>query len=303
MKKRSTVLLVLIVVFAVVLLAYVLISQIPASTNYIPPKETQFLIADDDPRTVVELEYNLNGHPLPFEFNEIAYKWYYKIDREFPLDQTILQYMASAISKIMVERLVEKSRDNFAEYGLDKPFLTITVTFKPEKAEAYTKTYNIGNLNAYNNQYYFNVGGTDTVYMIMSGLIPYFEYEILDLAVRDTIPNFNLEAFTIKSCELNGVEIEDTVSFGRSLSSVTLNAPIDYGRMSYYQPNLEYRFNVKYTEKLNVTNTDGSMASSVNIDREFSFDINVIDTQIMIYPSALIYQIDPAKIAALLEIQ
>ncbi|MCL2517148.1 MAG: DUF4340 domain-containing protein [Oscillospiraceae bacterium] len=299
MKKRSVVLIGLITVLAVVMLAYVLISNMPNPNVNRPqqPLNTQVLIADDDPRTVVALSYTLNGIPLAFEFNEIAYKWYLKGDRGFPVEQTILQYMSSAISKIMVERTVEESRDNFTEFGLDKPFLTITVTFKPEKEEAYTKTYHIGNLNTYNDQYYFNVAGTDTVYMIMSGLIPYFDYEFLDLAVRDTIPNFNLDAFTVKSCEINGVEIEDTVSFGKNISAVTLNNLIHYDRASEF----DIKIDVKYVEKSNVTNTDGSMASSINVDHEFSFSINPTENYILINGSGLIYQVDSAKIEALLE--
>ena len=269
MKKRSTVLIILLAVFVGVTVLYFIITQ--NTGNDTPPSMTietaPIMIAEDDPATIVELEYSYGGEELEFEFSSIAYKWYYKADNKFPLEQTYLQTMAAVISNMAVNRVVEETRDNFAQYGLDTPYMTVSATFQPEKQSPYTRVYHVGDLNTFNNTYYFNVDGTDTVYSIASAFTPYFEYRLIDLAVVDAVPLLTAATMEMRSCDVDGNVINDSdmlANIAKAFSGLALGKPVAY------EP-VETSVNVvvDYIENISVSNEDGSISSTVPAERKF----------------------------------
>lgn len=296
MKKRFTVLIILIAVLALSLIVYFVTSQ-TANRNTTPPMTidtSPIMIAEDDPSTIVGLAYEYNGQTLEFEFSDIAYKWYYVTERNFPLEQTYLQTMASVISSMAVNRVVEETRDNFAQYGLNEPYLTISATFKPEKEDAYRREYHVGNFNEFNDTYYFNVEGTDIVYTIAGAFTPYFEYELLDLAIGDVMPLFNTAGFEIDSCEVDGEVITDAEmlkGIANAFAKLILDRPIAFESIETFT-----NIVIEYTESVSVTNEDGSITTSVPVPRTFTCQFGKINengkTYFTVNDSGLVYLIN-----------
>lgn len=270
MKKRSAVLIILVAILAVIILAYFIVSQ-NVSDNTSPSitiETSPIMIAEDDAGTIISLEYTYDGETLAFEYSYVAYKWYYTDDHSFPLEQTYVQTMASVVSSMAANRVVEETKDNFVQYGLDDPYMTVSATFQPDGEELYTRVYYVGDLNSFNNTYYFNVEGTDIVYSIASTFTPYFEYSLVDLAVYDTIPTFNVSTYNIKSVDVNGDVITDEEilnNISSAFAEIKLGDPVSYST-------IETSVNVviEYTENITVTNEEGSVSSSVPIDHTFT---------------------------------
>ena len=269
MKKRSTVLIILLAVLTAIAVLYFIITQ--NAGNDTPPSMTietaPIMIAEDDPATIIELKYSYAGEELAFEFSNIAYKWYYKADNKFPLEQTYLQTMASVISNMAVNRVVEETRVNFAQYGLNDPYMTVSATFQPEKESPYTRIYHVGDLNTFNNTYYFNAEGTDTVYSIASAFTPYFEYRLIDLAIVDIIPLFTAANIEVKSCDVDGNVITDADMFAnivKAFSGLTLGQPV-----AYESAETSVNVVINYIENVTVSNEDGSISSTVPAERTF----------------------------------
>lgn len=305
MKKRSTVLIILMIILAVIIAAYFMILR-TNETNAPPPmtiETSPIMIAEDDPATIRELEYSYNGETLAFEFSEIAYKWYYKSDNKFPLEQTYLQTMASVISSMAVNRVVEETRDNFTQYGLDEPFLTVSATFIPEKEAGYKRVYHVGGFNSFNNSYYFNIEGTDIVYAIASTFTPYFSYNLVDLAVNDVIPLFSTVSINMKSCDANGNIINNEAKLNEiaaSFSKLTLGKPVAYDNIE-----TSVEVTIEYTETVSVSNEDGSISTNLPVDHTFicRFGDSADDgmTYFTVNESGLIYLINTDTANAILD--
>lgn len=313
MKKRSAMLLILIAVLAAVIILYAIISNISKENNtpVITIDTSPIILAEDNPADIISLSYTYGGETYEFEFSTVAYKWYYKPDNNFPLDQTYLQYMASAISSMAANRLLEETRDNFAQYGLDKPYMTLKAVFKPEKKDEYTRIYNIGDLNTFNDNYYFNVGGTDTVYTIVSGLTAFFEYKLLDLAIVDKIPSFTSNVYSIKEIIINDISVTDAETLktlAGKCAVLQLGKPVAYIGVS--PTSNEYGFNegssaiiINYTEEVKVQNEEDTISSSVhkNVTLRLTFgkENNGI-TYCMANGNGLVYEVDAKSVLNIL---
>jgi hypothetical protein len=315
--KRILTAAVLIAVAAVLFIILIIVNnaaeQNRNSSTTTAPDTSPIMLAEDDPATITAVSYEYNGANLKFEFSSVAYKWYYKPDNNFPLEQIALQSMASVISSIAADRLVEDTRDNFASYGLDTPFMKITAQFKPEKEDAYTRTYNIGDLNTFNNTYYFNIEGTDQVYTIVSGLVDYFAFDLLSLSVTDTIPVFtDGQVYTMKGIIFDGTEIIDDniitddvvmANIVKNLTFISLSDKITYinpdddeNLAIYGLGSAAKTVTVNYDEAQNITNEDGSMSSSVLIDKTFVCGFGDVTTDgrtfFTVGSSGIVYLID-----------
>jgi hypothetical protein len=304
MKKRSTVLIILVAVMLGIGVLYFIMTK--TAENDTPPsmtiETTPLMIAQDDPATIVKLEYSYNGENLSFDFSNVAYKWYYTADNKFPLEQTFLQTMASVISSMAVNRVVEETRDNFAQYGLDNPSITVSATFQPEKEDSYTRTYHVGDLNTFNNTYYFNVDGTDTVYAIASAFVPYFAYNLIDLAVVDVVPLFTTATIEMKSCDVDGNVITDAdtlTDISKSFAGLTIGKPVAYEVVE-----TSVNVVIDYTETVTVSNEDGSISSTIPAEKKFTCkfgnDTDDGETYFTVNDSGLVYLVDMESAKAII---
>ena len=142
-------------------------------------ENASIMLAEYDAANTTSVSYSKDGAEfLTFLVKNGA--WVYKEDETFPLNQQIVGSMASALSSMAAERTVEDvDKDAF---GLTDPAYVIKVEYTDGASHVYT----IGNYNSFTGGYYFTMDGD--CYMIASGLIPYFDYELNDLLALDTIP-------------------------------------------------------------------------------------------------------------------
>ncbi len=176
------------IVLAVLLGALILGTSVLSSANdkkaaeeaeKLAAENSSILLAQYDASATSSVSYSRKGEDF-LTFNMANGAWVYEEDPNFPLNQTIVGSMASALSSMAAERTVEEV-DREA-YGLDDPAYVIKV----EYTDGVSHVYTIGNYNSFTGGYYFTMDGD--CYMISSGLIPYFDYALNDLLSLDTIP-------------------------------------------------------------------------------------------------------------------
>lgn len=245
------------------------------------------MIADDDPAKIKEIKYTRSGETIALKFDDILYKWQYEDDPSFPVKFELPASMASAISKIKANRLVEETKENFAEYGLDTPYLDITAVF--EDAE---RNYKIGDYNKMLDGYYFNIGGTDKVYIIPTGLNPFFEYSLLDLADVDVPPVLDEEKYNSIEMTFAGEALDgektaalaaafaDLVRGGLSTAGYISPGSTAEASIAAYGFDRGATVDIAYKEAQTVENADNSgqtssYTSTVHVDKTASFTVGI----------------------------
>jgi len=277
------------VVMAALIGGYFLVRALTKTEAPPPAPAGDMMIADDDPSKIKEIKYTLNGEMIALRFDDILYKWQYTEDPSFPVKFELPASMASAISKIKANRLVEETKENFAEYGLDNPYLDITAIF--EDAE---RNYKIGDYNKMLDGYYFNIGGTDKVYIIPTGLNPFFEYSLLDLADVDIPPVLDEDKYN--SIEMTFaaelIDSEKTAELVTAFSDIVRGglATVGYispgstaeASMTAYGFDRGATVDIACKEAQTVENADNSgqtssYTSTVHVDKTASFTVGVVD--------------------------
>ncbi|NLZ37715.1 MAG: DUF4340 domain-containing protein [Clostridiales bacterium] len=303
------------VVMAVLIGGYFIVSALIKPDAPPPAPAGDMMIADDDPSKIKEIKYTLNGETIALKFDDILYKWQYRDEPSFPVKFEIPASMASAISKIKANRLVEETKENFAEYGLDNPYLDITAIF--EDAE---RNYKIGDYNKMLDGYYFNIGGTDKVYIIPTGLNPFFEYSLLDLAEVDIPPVLDEDIYdsiemTFAAEVLDGEktgELETAFSniVRGGLAVVGYISPGDSpeASLAVYGFDRGATVDIAYKEAQTVENTDNtgktsSYTSTVHIDKTASFTVGTVEESgYFTCGSGLVYAADAEAVKTILSV-
>ncbi len=111
-------------------------------------------------------------------------EWEYTQRPGFPLSDTKLSSLASAVASISASREITEP-GNLSTYGLDEPSLTVTVGY----SDGTTRSYSIGDYNEYSSVYYMLTDGSGTVYTVDSSIIRAFsvsEDDIISLASLPT---------------------------------------------------------------------------------------------------------------------
>lgn len=138
------------------------------------------MIAEYDSANMTKLSYKV-GDGENLEFEVVNGEWKLCSDEKFPLSQSVISSMASAISSIGIKSHIDEGDP--ADYGLDDPSYTIEVTY--ENGDAHQ--YRIGDYNSFGGGvYYFMMDGN--MYTIVSGLGSYFDYELDDLLELEDMP-------------------------------------------------------------------------------------------------------------------
>lgn len=195
-KKRKNKLLpifILLAVFVVILIAYLALSDANdrREAEETATEDTMITLAELDASTATEIRYknrDLSGEWITFTKSGGTWQ---AADPQFPLNTDRVTSMVSAISSIAANRSVEEG--SAADYVLDDPAVAIEVTYNGNT----TYRYAIGDKNTFNGEYYFQ-NDDGKFYMISSGLLPYFQYDMDDLIVLDT-PVSDIEADYITS--------------------------------------------------------------------------------------------------------
>lgn len=269
-KNKTLPLIILVIVLAVLIIGYSALS----SAN--DKKEAELaaeeaaanavtLIAEYDYTTTTKLSYQAQGSDF-LTFTQSAGVWSYADDANFPLNQTIVAQMAAAIAQIGVDTTITEGTE--ADYGLDNPAYTIKV----EYAGGSTHTYKIGDYNSFNDAYYFSMDGA--MYMVASGLLPYFQYELNDLLALDTVPktdwtdNNYVNEITVTDGEKSNIIADDVgkTEVLAKIGAVSLTNCADY--YADEEEKLAYGLDgttsaaVKYKKAVTSTDENGNESTS-----------------------------------------
>lgn len=197
MSKKTKQMLVLLGVFVLLLAVYGGVriynhKQEEQSQKEADIAENGFVVKEMDLDSIVGFSYE---HPNSEEFSDKKYTfskqgetWYYKEDVNFPVNQTVAKTKVEDLAKVYAKRLLEESDANFAEYGLDQPVLSVSVTDGKEVI-----TYHIGNYNESTADYYMNIDGTSQVYTVDGTLWMGFAMELYDMVQMDSFPEIQAD--------------------------------------------------------------------------------------------------------------
>ncbi len=250
-------------------------------------ENADIMIAEYDYTTMTSLSYEKKGSDK-LSFAVSGSSWIYVPDEHFPLNNTTIANMASAIAQIAVECTVDEGEA--ADYGLDDPEYIINVKY----SDGDSHEYKIGNYNSFNSSYYFMADGE--MYMVASGLLSYFDYTLDDLMSLDTIPSSDwsdtayVNYITVKDGE-NENKIEDDT--GKSelvdlLGSLYLNDCADYYTEEEEKANygLDGSCSITVNYKKAKTTTDSSgNESTTYLDANYVLTIGKTDGGYYIMPT------------------
>lgn len=116
--------------------------------------------------------------------------WYFEDDKDFPVSQRVAMAKAEIIGNITAERVVEENPDDIAHYGLDTPYLTVSVSDGED-----TCTYHVGDYNASTMTYYIMQEGIDTIYLADADLFVAFDVQLWDMIEKETFPTLDVDTF------------------------------------------------------------------------------------------------------------
>ena len=191
-------------------------------------KPAAVTVASFDPSALSSLTYASNGRD-PLTFIVVNGAWQWKDDPAFPLDQTALSAMGSAVTNITALRSVESVEGGLAACGLDDPSCTVTVSYGGDE-----HTYLCGDYNSTAKAYYLMADGT--IYLASDNLGMVFGKALPDLLARDTIPSADWTARDLVTSvvirdgerEVTLTDAEELDEYLSSFSTVYLRDYADY---------------------------------------------------------------------------
>lgn len=150
-------------------------------------------IASDD---VKSIKFVIDKKEVTFEKNGDS--WVKSDETDFPLDQDKVETLISSLNSVTAERTLENV-DNAAEYELDQPENTITVTTQDGK----TTVIQIGMENDSTSQEYIDLNDdSSTVYVVSNSVFSSFEGTLYDFAKSGTFPT--VDSSTVRMISVDG---------------------------------------------------------------------------------------------------
>ncbi len=229
-KNKALPLVILITLLFVVIAAYVLVVNLTsndaesAETGDVGISLTAFS-ADK----IAALEYTVDKDAVSLEFDGGV--WKVKGDDKFPLDQTAVAKMTSAIAELTAKRTVNSGE--LADFGLDEAGIVITVTLN----DGSKVSFSIGDKNSFNNLTYLLKG--ESVYMFNDTLSEPFgltldELMLIEDAIPDGITADSVISLTVKNAAGDSAVYDGTCddlgSFITKLkSNFKFTSPAAYG--------------------------------------------------------------------------
>ena len=141
-----------------------------AALEFIPDEEAEVteseVIYSLDAATLTNLSWTCDGETVSFDYN--GEDWTYADDADFPLDPTRLNTMLSTLEEVTAAKTIEAA-DDLAQYGLEEPECTITVTADTETV------ISVGSETSLDGLRYVSIGD-GSVYLVDSGIYSSFCY-------------------------------------------------------------------------------------------------------------------------------
>ena len=161
---------------------YVLTTKLVASAEQKEAEASQISFTAVDADDLTALSWTYDGETYALQ-KDADGDWQWPEDTKFPVDQTTISYMEYALSDITATRALENVTD-LSQYGLDDPQSVITYTTADgTKVEILT-----GDHNDIASEYYAQLAGENTVYLVSGDYMEDFQYAIDDLLAVESLP-------------------------------------------------------------------------------------------------------------------
>lgn len=170
-----------IILAAVALVAAVVLTVVLVNNRKDKEIGSQTVFAVN-PEEIEVLQWNFGEEKLSFTFDGDS--WYYTPDKDFPLNESLLENMAKQLKDIISYNTIKNPRDPDS-YGLDKPICTISVT-----ANGTTSKVMIGDKSVAGSIYYLSTGD-EKVHMVDGALFNAFHCGLYDLISCEELPSLN----------------------------------------------------------------------------------------------------------------
>lgn len=207
-KRKGNPLLIAVGVLAVLGVAYVGIVQGKAEHEKKQEAEKEYIIKMEH---VAELSLKHNGETLEFVKAEDG-TWSYKKDTEFPLKQTEISNLESAVSALEPVRVLDGAEE-MGTYGLEEPESWVLLT----DADGTVKKLLLGDVT--DNNYYACVEGESTVYTISSSVPEDLPDDLYDWISLESFPY-------VSSTSVVNVQVEKADGTGYLLEKEEKEVPI-----------------------------------------------------------------------------
>ena len=150
-------------------------------------------IASDD---VKSIKFVIDKKEVTFE--KAGDSWIKSDETDFPLDQDKVEALISSLNSVTAERTLENV-ENAAEYELDQPENTITVTTQ----DGETTVIQLGMENSSTSQEYIDLNDdSSTVYVVSNSVFSSFEGTLYDFAKSGTFPT--VDSSTVRMISVDG---------------------------------------------------------------------------------------------------
>jgi len=305
-KNKIVPLLVLVGIMAVLAAVYVSLSAAndrrEAEEAAAANADTTIMLAEMDASTITSLSYRYGDQEF-ITLDQSGGAWKWSEDALFPLNQTTVASMASAIARIGAMRTVDGGEA--ADYGLENPTCEIRVTYNGNT----TYKYAIGDYNSFAGGYYFR-DDDGSFYIIASGLLPYFQKDMDDLITLDTALATTADSVVSFTVNKDGVSTEvteeDTVgTMYDQFCELDLLDWVDYyadsEEMTSYGIDGAKTLTLTYSKDVSVSSDTSGQTTKVNAAYTIRFG-DTVDGMVYYSPadSKIVYQISEDVYAALM---
>ena len=188
MTRGKKLLVLLGVLAAVVILSVIILRVVNNQSNSGESYGHSILQVDED--SVTQIQWTYEGQTMTF--NKEGDTWTYADDAAFPVNADYLDTMVTQLKSVYAYKTIEDVTDT-AQYGLDDPQVTVKVN------DGEDHTLVIGDLNALEENVYVSIGDGN-VYLANTTLGDNFEYSLLDVAAKESVPDMD----TVTSFSISG---------------------------------------------------------------------------------------------------
>lgn len=205
--KRGKKLMLLLAVLIVLIAAVLVVLHLDLEGTDTEEEDTGVSVFTLDPEAATGLTWTYEDETLTFIKADGV--WTYAEDSAFPLEESYLTAMLTVLSDVIAGKTIASPED-LAQYGLEEPACTVTVTADTETE------LRIGNETGIGGERYLSVGDGN-VYLVDEGILDSFSYGLLDLVAKEAIPDMT---------DVTGLEVVSEVQ-SYTLSYVAADAEED----------------------------------------------------------------------------
>lgn len=182
MTKRVRKIVILLVILAVLCVATLLASLYNEKQEQIQNSNEIILSISTD--SVTSLSWEVDDETLGFTKDSESESWIYDDDDGFPTSTSEIENLLSIFNEYEADFIIEEV-DDYSQYGLDDPVMTINITLDDETSYEIT----LGNFSTLDSERYVSIGDGNVYLAVVD---PYDTYyvELSDMIENDTIGSF-----------------------------------------------------------------------------------------------------------------